>query len=294
MSVWGVRWSGAGRRLVIAAVAAATAIALVACGSEKSGESAPTSTSAEPTETTATQAGAVDVDPRFEMTVSYEDASSSDARAGQQLMESNQLLEILANNVNKYLLLPEDVPLVGAECGTANAFWDPDEQSITMCYEILDLFVQLFEQDRDPDPEGAALATTAAVFFHELGHAVTSIYQLPTLGREEDAADQLSAVLLLTEQDPELQTYALYYAKAFELLSGMEDLSPGSFADEHSLNAQRNYNILCWAYGSDPAELGAEVEAAGLPAERAARCEDEYQQIEGSWYQLLRPYLKPQ
>ena len=77
---------------------------------------------------------------------------------------------------------------------------------------------------------GAALATTAAVFFHEMGHAVTSLYDLPTLGKEEDAADQLSAVLLLTERDPELQTYALYYAKAFELLASMEDLSPGSFA----------------------------------------------------------------
>ena len=286
---------GSGRRIAAAAVAATAALSLFGCSSEsKSGSSTtPSSTSAAASSSTA-QAGAVDVDARYKMKATYEDASGSDARAGQQLMESNQLLEILANNVNKYLLLPKDIPVIGAECGTANAFWDPDEETVTMCYEILDLFVQLFEEDRDPDPEGAALATTAAVFFHEMGHAVTSLYDLPTLGKEEDAADQLSAVLLLTERDPELQTYALYYAKAFELLASMEDLSPGSFADEHSLNAQRNFNILCWAYGSDPDGLGAQVEAAGLPEERAVRCEDEYNQIENSWYQLLRPYLKSQ
>lgn len=95
---------GSGRRIAAAAVAATAALSLFGCSSEsKSGSSTtPSSTSAAASSSTA-QAGAVDVDARYKMKATYEDASGSDARAGQQLMESNQLLEILANNVNKYL-----------------------------------------------------------------------------------------------------------------------------------------------------------------------------------------------
>ncbi|MBJ8348676.1 DUF4344 domain-containing metallopeptidase [Antrihabitans sp. YC2-6] len=294
MSEKRARGASVRRRIAVAAVAAVAALSVVACDSDKSSDkSGKAETSSAESSTTSDGTG-IDVDPKFKMKPEYDGASSSDGKAGKKLMEDNQLLQILANNVNKYLTLPKDVPIIGAECGTPNAFWDPEAETITMCYELATLFVELFEDDRDPDPEGAALATTAAVFFHELGHALISLFDLPTLGKEEDVADQLSAVLLLNEKDPELQSYALYYARAFELLGQMEDLSPGSFADEHSLNAQRNFNVLCWVYGSDPEGVGQQITSSELPEERAVRCEDEYQQIEDSWYQLLEPYIKPQ
>ena len=67
----------------------------------------------------------------------------------------------------------------------------------------------------------------------------------------------------------------------------------GEYADEHSLDQQRFYNMVCWVYGSDPDGYEHLLEDDYLPAARAERCESEYAQIDRSWTRLLKAHVRP-
>ena len=69
------------------------------------------------------------------------------------------------------------------------------------------------------------------------------------------------------------------------------DCSPERFANEHETPAQRAYNQMCLAYGSDK-ELFADYVSRGyLPKERAEFCDEEYFQIKDAFKILFHPHL---
>jgi hypothetical protein len=70
------------------------------------------------------------------------------------------------------------------------------------------------------------------------------------------------------------------------------DVGESDFAAAHSINEARTYNLRCWTYGSDPAAHASMVTEGKLPADRAAGCREEYQQLSRAWSRLLEPYLK--
>ena len=63
------------------------------------------------------------------------------------------------------------------------------------------------------------------------------------------------------------------------------------FANEHSLDQQRMYDIACLVYGSDEKKW-ANV-GAFIPAERRVRCAAEWRQKEHAFEVLLRPHVRP-
>lgn len=117
---------------------------------------------------------------------------------------------------------------------------------------------------------------------HEVGHALIHELQLPVLGREEDAADQLGLIgFFLLQPD---QRDQVFYAKLVDIAdywrlesmhakSEVERIQPW---DSHSLDIQRFYNLACLTFGSDPERLEWIVTATGLPDERAFYCDQEY------------------
>jgi hypothetical protein len=74
---------------------------------------------------------------------------------------------------------------------------------------------------------------------------------------------------------------------------GTQNTDMSAYADEHSLDAQRYYNLLCIVYGSDAARFAGIVKADLLPKERADRCPDESHKIIRSWARLLLPHFAP-
>lgn len=232
------------------------------------------------------------------MTARYDDATSPEAITGRDLMQQNNLLEDMADSVNNGLKLPEDVPLIGSQCDEPNAFWSPDDNSMTICYEDAADGLDIYTQLGDPDPTAAALNAEWATFFHETGHMVIDLYGLPAVGREEDAADQLAAYLLLApgpdgKIDPDSVQAVKDFAREFEEYDARSgEIDSTDFADEHSMNLTRMYNLQCWVYGADPQANADLVTDGSLPEDRADRCEDEYQQLSDSWSVLLEPYLK--
>lgn len=232
------------------------------------------------------------------MTVTYQDAESPEAIAGRTLMEDNELLEGLADDINQSLNLPYDIALIGAQCDVANAFWDPEEKSITLCYEDAALAQQVFTEAGDPDPDASALNSEYATFYHEVGHMVINVYGLPATGREEDVADQLAAFILLSPgedgtSDPESVQAVKDFARAFGA-SGAErtELGNEDFADVHSLDETRMFNLQCWIYGSNPEANADMVTDAELPEDRASGCPEEWEQLDQAWSTLLEPHFK--
>jgi hypothetical protein len=209
-----------------------------------------------------------------------------------QAIQEAKLYETMASVLNQMLILPSDVKISPATCGESNAFYRPSDRRIVMCDELLTHFAELFAPSADSHESlgESMLYTNLFVFFHELGHGLIDIYDLPTVGREEDAVDEFSTLLLL--EAGEAGVKAVLKAAEWFHLQGQQSSSDLAFWDEHSLDQQRFYGVACLMYGKDPETFASFVTEGILPESRAARCPSEYSKKYKSWNQLLAPYSK--
>lgn len=186
---------------------------------------------------------------------------------------------------------PLEIKIEGCD-GMVDAWYE--EGAITICYEYLDNIWKNVPLEASPDddvaPIDALVAPLVEVVLHEFGHALFDQLALPVLGREEDAADQVAAYIML-QFGPD-QAPRLIRGAAHVFRTQMRQPQPSSmqaFADIHGTPAQRLYNLLCVAYGADR-ELFRDV-LKELPKERAEGCEEEYQQIAYAVRTLIRPHV---
>jgi len=204
----------------------------------------------------------------------------------QQEFRQARFLEDVAEWMNGWIRVPSDVTLTFAECGESNSYFRPEDRTVIVCYELVDELDGIFEKDEDRDQavNDALLFTT----LHEVGHALVNVLDLPVTGREEDAVDQLAA-LILVDGSEDGDEAAINGVRGLPDDDQLDDLA---FSDEHALNGQRFYNVLCLVYGQDPDAHPDWAEDGTLPAERADRCPEEYEQTRAAWQRLLRPYLR--
>ncbi len=212
-----------------------------------------------------------------------------------QKTKKEKLLEKAADELNRNLILPNDIFLRSKDCdGNANADFDPETQAVTVCYELLEHFSNLFKSD-GMKPEEADKKMFDAVrfaFLHEVGHALIYNYKLPIAGSEEDAADRCSSYINLKEMGESGVNAVLAAADAFRIESKQKSNTKRDMSGEHLLQEQRSYNSLCMIYGSDAEKYKYFVKDGYLPKERAARCPGEYEQTVESWESLLQPWRK--
>jgi hypothetical protein len=209
-----------------------------------------------------------------------------------RLLKERQLLERFKEFLSP-LRLPRALRLKTEGCeGESNAWYEND--AITVCYEYIDDILRNAPQE--PTASGvtrtdAIVGPTLEVFLHEVGHAVFDYLSVPVLGREEDAADQLAAYLLLQFAQRDARKLIGGVAYSYQLDASKPTTKKNPFADEHGLPAQRFYNVLCMAYGADSKLFADLVEKGYLPKERAEGCADEYDQVARAMTKLIRPYI---
>lgn len=227
--------------------------------------------------------------------VEYPPVKKKEYAAFQNELKKERALESIVSDLNSTFALPSDITVSFNECGEANAFYDPQEQRISICYELIEGFYAVFRDvvETENELDDAVIGAAIFVFFHELGHALVHVLELPVTGKEEDAVDQLS-LFILTDGSDDGEKAALDGALALYLEAQSEDADVENlpFWGEHSLGQQRFYNIVCGVFGQNPQKYSALVKDGVLPEERAERCEAEYQQIERSWSKLLAPHVK--
>ncbi len=218
----------------------------------------------------------------------------------QKIFREERLFEDILDQLNETLVLSRDLPVRMEECKEVNAFYDSETGSVTLCYELLEHFLEIFGKqmegssaEEQEEAAGKAVSALVFAFYHELGHALIDVYDLPATGREEDAVDQLATVMLLETWEGEDSELAILSSAEWFDLDASESEDEPDTADEHSLDEQRYYNLVCWIYGSDPEYFADVVDDWELPAKRAERCEGEYQRMSQAWNTLLGPHLRP-
>ncbi len=210
-------------------------------------------------------------------------------------LRTNKIADEMVKELNRLFKLPHNVPIYFREAGdTANAWYQPDKRTITFSTKMVDTIYTIFAEVYEGE-ELRTKAMNAVIFilFHEIGHALIDIYDLPVTGLEEDVVDNFS-VFLLTTGNEQAEAAAIDGASFFNVLAQEEeDLPVGMLPlwDEHSLSKERFYNILTKVYGKDPQRYAYFVSNGLFPADKTPRYVQDYQKVMESWKRELDPYL---
>jgi len=139
------------------------------------------------------------------------------------------------------------------------------------------------------------LNNTWHVMLHEIGHLFVDQFQLPVLGKEEDAVDALATLIILEEDGLNAQTILAdtidgwLYAERERPTRGYTN---SDFYGEHSLDIQRSFSLACLMVGSDFDAYTRHATRVGLPIDRQISCADDFELASRSWKQVLAPHKR--
>jgi hypothetical protein len=214
----------------------------------------------------------------------------------QEGIKRTKILEAIAADINGYLALPEDLYITFDECQSSNAFYDENNKKVTICYEMVSYLYELFKtKTKNPAQlREMVINTTLFIFYHEMGHALIDLMDLPVTGKEEDTVDNFS-IFLLADGSRKGSLAVLDGAIAFYLMGESEKNIPLKnleLWDEHSLDHQRFYHIICMLYGSNPIQNQAIIRRKMLPLSMTNRCIEDYQKTKKGWLKVLEVWIK--
>ena len=220
-----------------------------------------------------------------------------------RLLRANAVLERV-QTIFSSLRLPRPLTFRTASCdGEVNAWFE--ESEVVICFELVEDIVQTALSRRRP----AGLSETDAirgplidVLLHEGAHALFAYLETPVLGREEDAADQVAAYMMLSLGRKDVLPIAQGIVLSYLQQAGYRSVASlkrrklrlvdgKAYADVHSTPLQRMYSFLCLAYGAEPDLFRDLVRSGALPDERAEGCADEFRQVDGAFRKLILPHV---
>lgn len=171
------------------------------------------------------------------------------------------------------------------------------EQRVT---DIVNMFEKDPRYNKGKTPkqirDGVEFVTGNVLFVlgHETAHALISELGIPVLGREEDAADALATIVALKMANSFADRVVINAARGW-FLSDQRDRKegvPSTFYDEHGMDLQRAYNIVCLLVGGQPEKFEGLATEVKLPEERQSTCQGDYSNASWSWEQVLKPHKR--
>ncbi|HEX8752569.1 MAG TPA: DUF4344 domain-containing metallopeptidase [Solirubrobacterales bacterium] len=229
-----------------------------------------------------------------QINVEWQEPSSAKNRLGYEMLKASET-RALAKALAEAFSLPHPLTVKGVNGIGGGPFYQPQDNSITLPYGFAALVVEVLASG-NPEASETELgerigAVNSFILEHEFGHALIADYELPILGKEEDAADAIATALLLKAEGG--AGYAAAAAAFWADFSGrQEPPAIADYADQHSLDLQRAFDILCWVAGSSEKSFEEVAELEVLPESRLATCPQEYQQVVTSITKELEPHLK--
>lgn len=224
------------------------------------------------------------------------------------------------------LRLPRGLRLFASDCTGKGPSDSPhydsqlDHRWMNLCYGMmagfsqnLAVFVRRQDELKLPTPvslEQLKAGLYAAVLIHETGHALFDLLDVPMFGAEEDAADQMAALVVLQFGRDTARTAIKGFAYLWKM-QAMLGADPGAqadanekdverrclrdpfcgYADVHGTASQRMYNTICMAYGAHPDWFEDFVASNWLPKERRDNCKGEYEQAAKAFVKTVYPFL---
>jgi hypothetical protein len=138
------------------------------------------------------------------------------------------------------------------------------------------------------------IGNTLFAMLHELGHAATDQLKIPVLGRKEDAADIFAATRLIKFNNDFTDGVLDMAAKGW-FMTDRRDTKTGDqvpYYDEHGLDQQRAYQIVCLMVGSGDPKYQSLADETKLPKDRQKSCAGDFADGSGSWDAALKPHLR--
>jgi hypothetical protein len=213
-------------------------------------------------------------------------------------MRQLEVLETLQEFLSP-LKLPRKITVKMDQCGGALTLPYKAHGAVTICYEHLaairdtapqDGFVS-FGQGRQLTAEQAVAGGVARLILYETSFAVFDVLKIPVWGRLEEAADNVTALIML-EFGEELAWTTILGSAWYLAQRGL--LGTGFFSDAaRPLEAQRFYNYLCFAYGAQAKSYEFLVNGFNLPPERAKLCREEYFKLRRAFRSTFLRHIDP-
>lgn len=200
------------------------------------------------------------------------------------------------------LQLPSPLTINISQCDAKTSAY-ASHGSVTLCYEYVSSIAALAPSDtifigpgyRTKENRGQLTrddALTGPVvhhLFHGIGEAVLNNLGIPVWGRIEDASDNMAAFIMM-QFGKDIAWKTLVGSSWFLSQSGSTGLG-FDFTYVRSLEIQRFYNLLCFAYGADPKAFAFLVTDNNLPQERARRCAGEYKKFQYAFSKVIMPHV---
>jgi hypothetical protein len=225
--------------------------------------------------------------------ISYGEPKNPLHRPIYERLQKRRVLEELQEFLSP-LKLPKPLTIKIEGCGVVNAYYSSG--AVTICYEYVAWLHQIAQQitlSNEISLEDAVVGPFVDVLLHEVAHAIFDLLKIPLFGREEDAADQLAAFILLQFGNDVARRTVVGAALLFRQMSIDQVPGTADYASVHGLPAQRFINLLCIAYGAQPDQFGDFVKQGFLPVTRIGYCRWEYQQIQHAFRTLIAPHVDP-
>ncbi len=231
--------------------------------------------------------------------IAYVPPTSQELEGVYQALKDREILEEYQHFLAP-LHLPHPLRLLTKECNMVNAFYNPSDRSLTICYEYVAYFMENAPQTVSEDGfitrEAAIIGAVVSTLLHESGHMMFDMLDVPVFGREEDAADETASFIALQFNKDVARTIVKGLAyKWVRSQSGDPRESAtdrmSAWSDEHGTASQRMYNALCLAYGGDPQTFQEFVDRGWLPKKRAEHCGEEFGQLKLAFVKTILPFI---
>ena len=244
------------------------------------------------------------IPPNPRVDIEYVRPKAPQLQSVYESMKARKALEEMQRFLSP-LHLPHHLRLAMDECDPnhnngpegINAFYNPGDRSITICYELIDFDIRTAPQSTAADGlisrQDAIVGDLIGTVLHEGGHMMFHMFNVPVFGREEDAADQM-AIYMAMKFNKEIERtivkgFVYYWSKGRDPPSEMSGMR--EFSDEHGTSSQRMYNGVCLAYGGDREQFQIFVDKGWLPKKRAAHCTEEFDRLKLAFAETLAPFF---
>ena len=225
--------------------------------------------------------------------VAYAEPQDPQFRPIRDRLMRRQVLEQLRVFLSP-LRLPRKLLVQTDQCNAERRPYQPGGP-VTICYEYVAKVDQV--APRNPPADGLPREMMIAGAFvqavlHEVAIATFDILEIPVWGRESDAADKLAGFIMVQfGKDVALKVMvgAAWFFDASE-----RQWNESDFASEQSPEAQRFFNYLCIAFGSDPATFKFLIDQNLLPTRRAQRCTSEFYALRFAFAKEILPHVDQQ
>lgn len=222
--------------------------------------------------------------------VKYSTPTEKKEREVREWMIENKVIEDLVDTVNQEINIEKQLLVVVGDGDSVH--YNPENREIVITYDFIIEVRERFKGEYKKEWEIYAKDAIEHTFYHELGHALVDLLNIPVLGKEEDAVDDFGIIMLiLTSEDGEeraISAAELFFMEGLEV----EEFSSEDLMDEHSLDDQRGYRSLSLVYGSNPEKYEDIAEDLKMDEDMRLMAQEMFEKQTINWLRLLKPNLK--